>query len=217
MAPLWQREASRPRPPARPAPRAGELRSMADLHGIIASLVPPTMSASPPDVIEIIAETGACGHAAGWVLTLTRNAPVTKIAESTAVWPGAPRANHRLAFPLVAEVNFRQALQARGFPQIQGQPARRLRLHAPGGQWSALEFMGRVVRSRQAARIHGQPRPRGRRGLLDRSVLGRLLRHAACRRARLRADVERGDGRRAEEISGPSLGECGRAAAGHAR
>ena len=121
------------------------------------------------------------------------------------------------AFPLVAQVDFRQALQAQGFPQIAGQQARRLRLHAQHRQRPASQFLGRMVRSRQAVRIHGQPRPSGRCGLLDRAVLCRFLRHAARGGPRLRHHVERGDGGRAEEISRPSVGErCG-AAAGHAR
>ena len=62
-----------------------------------------------------------------------------------------------------------------------------------------------------------RPRPPGRRGLLDRAVLGLLLRHAGRGRPRLRHHVERGDGGRAEEISRPAVGERGGAAAGHAR
>ena len=82
-------------------------------------------------------------------------------------------------------------------------------------QRPASQLLGRVVRSRQAVRIHGQPRPPGRRGLLDRAVLGVVLRHAGRGRPRLRPDVERGDGRRAEEISRPALGQRRGAAAGH--
>ena len=150
---------------------------------------------------------------------LTRNSPSRKIVES----PGlavrgrtAFHAHHRLAFPLVAALDFREALQAPGV-------SRSARVNQRGGydymrrdtSRPASELLGRVVRSRQAVRIHGQPRPPGRRGLLDRAVLGVVLRHAGRGRPRLRADVERGDGGRAEEISRPALGQRRGAAAGH--
>ena len=153
---------------------------------------------------------------------LTRNRASLKLVESASRRiSGNGRtsihAHHRLAFPLVAPLDFRKALQAPGLPQVPGQQARRLRLHAPDRERPASQLLGRVVRSRQAVRIHGQPRPPGRRGLLDRAVLGLVLRHAGRGRPRLRHHVERGDGRRAEEISRPALGQRGGAAAGHPR
>ena len=61
------------------------------------------------------------------------------------------------------------------------------------------------------------PRPPRRRGVLDRAVLGFVLRHAGRGGPRLRHHVERGDGRRAEEISRPAVGQRRGAAAGHPR
>src|SRR5215203_4916783 len=160
--------------------------------------------------------TYAMHHGRG---ALTRNSPPSKIIESLGSYASSGRtalhAHHRFAFPLVAPLDFREAVQAPGLPQGSRQQARRLRLHAPQHQRPASQLLGRVVRSRQAVRIHGQPRPPRRRGLLDRPVFGVVLRHAGRGRPRLRRHVERGDGRRAEEISGPPLGQRRSAAAGH--
>ena len=110
---------------------------------------------------------------------------------------------------------FDKLCKRKRIPEGARQPARRLRLHAPQRERPASQLLGRVVRSRRAVRRHGQARPSRRRGLLDRPVRGRLLRHAGGGRPRLRADVERGDGRRAEEISRQAVGQRGGAAAGH--
>ena len=147
---------------------------------------------------------------------LTRNSPGRKIVESAGpVRRTALHAHHRLAFPLVAPLDFRQALQAPGLIPRPASTSAAATTTCAAPRRPASELLGRVVRSRQAVRIHGQPRPPRRRGLLDRAVLGVVLRHAGRGRPRLRADVERGDGRRAEEISGPALGQRGGAAAGH--
>src|SRR5580704_12147076 len=154
--------------PARPdAKRAPKNRFIAFL---------PLRTALRPDDGEIIAELDARGHAAGCGVALTEGAALTRIVISVRRLAGAPRAHHRFAFPLVAPLDFRQVVQAQGFPQRACQCARRLRLSAPRRLWPASQQLGRVVRSRQAVRIHGQPRPPGRRGLLDRSVLGVVLR-----------------------------------------
>src|SRR5580704_17449242 len=144
---------------------------------------------------EIIAELHAHGHAAGCGVALTGSAPLTRIVVFLRRLAGAPRAHHRFAFPLVAPIDFRQAVQARGVSSSPGQRQGRLQLFPPCRQRLPSQLLGRVVRSRQAVRIHGEPRPPGRRGLLDRPVLGGVLRHTALRRPRLRSHVERGDGR----------------------
>ena len=91
----------------------------------------------------------------------------------------------------------------------------RLHLSAPGQRRLRSYQLGRMVRSRQAARAYGRARPSGRRGVLDRAVLGVLLRPAGRGRARRRHPLERGDGGRAEEISRPALGERRGAAGRH--
>ena len=69
------------------------------------------------------------------------------------------------------------------FPYAHAQRPRRLHLSAPGRRRLHPQQLDRVVRPRQAARAHGRARPPGRRGLLDRSVLGVLLRPAGARKA----------------------------------
>src|SRR5580700_3346716 len=96
-----------------------------------ASSLPPTSACYAADGGEIIAELHAFCHAAGCGVALTGAAPITRIVLSSRQMAGAPRAHHRLAFPLVAPIDFRQAVQAQGFPKGPRQRQGRLQLFSP--------------------------------------------------------------------------------------
>src|SRR5262249_2463707 len=91
-------------------------------------------------------------------------------------------ADHRLPFPLVAQIGLRAPLQARQghVSALRKEHARRLQLCRPRRS-PKPELLDRMVRPRRPARTHGWARARGRRGLLARTFFDLVLRLAARR------------------------------------
>src|SRR5262249_58871536 len=120
---------------------------------------------------------------------------------------GDTYADYRFPFPLVAPFSAGAVLEAHDLSARRSQYQGRLQLSAAGARRLRTLELGRMVRPRQAARAHGRARPPGRRGVLDRTVFGVLLRPAPRGGPRSRDPLERGDGGRAKEVSRPGVGE----------